>query len=510
MRLPIILLSIILLIRSTYTHDNDEEIKCAHNKFHDVPDLLDVEEEFLPGKSRVLQTITYPNLRVTVDYYNLVNGTDEFKSYVQNDLVPPVLDYFQAALAIKQPLTSTLKLSTTTKTLCSSPVPPALYTGVATDFFLIVSSTEDTENWVASAGPCMLSSTTKRPIVARMLFNMVYTKAASGDVLGHEKNMYLTMHEMIHALGFSGSNFVNFIDDYGVPLQNHIKTVVLNGTNRTVLDVEPLTSKLRTHYGCATLQGAFMENEGGVGTEGSHFERRHFVYEVMTSGVIHGRRVSEFSLAVLEGSGWYMPNYTYAEPFYFGQGQGCAFLYNDCTTSSYTSQFEEFCTGTNRQCTAAGRGGGACTSDSRSDGCKYVFPVIDNDCENPLAVDNARFPNAEVFGRGLGSKCFEGNLSSLTKSTYTSYCFKYNCVGSGLTTQLEVMLGATKAVCKVEGPLKVTGYYGNLNCPDPITFCSAAGKKYCPRNCMGRGVCVSNQCQCNTGYTGIDCALNIA
>jgi len=248
-----------------------------------------------------------------------------------------------------------------------------------------------------------------------------------------------------------------------------------------------------------------MEDDGGAGTEGSHFERRHFLYETMTSGVIHGRRISEFSFAVLEGSGWYMPNYTYAEPFFFGQGQGCNFLYQECTASTFN--FDDFCTGSSRGCTQVGRGGGVCSSDTRSEGCKYNIPNVDYDCESADAVDNSRLPTKEVFGREAGSKCFNGNLTTLKSSTPTSFCFKYNCTGSGLTTKLEVSVGTTKITCSKEGQVSVSGYNGYLNCPDPLTYCSTVGKKYCPRGCLGRGTCVDNVCKCKTGYTGVDCAL---
>jgi len=430
-------------------------------------------------------------------------GTASFKSYVQNDLMPPVIDYFQAALAVKQPLTSNLKISSSS--ICDYATPTVLKNGVATDFFVVVTSTSDEANWVASAGSCYLSSTTKRPLVARMMFNLVYTKDASNDVLLHERNMYLTMHEMMHALGFTGSSFKNVINSAGKTLTGHIKTVNLGGVARTVLDVAPLTAKLRAHYGCATLPGAFLEDDGGAGTEGSHFERRHFIYETMCSGVIHGRRISEFSLSVLEGSGWYMPNYTYAEPFFFGKGQGCNFLYQDCTAQTFN--YEEFCTGSTRGCSPVGRGGGICSSDTRSEGCKYHIPNLDYDCENPSASDNARFPTKESFGRTAGSKCFEGTLTTLSKGTDSSFCFKYNCVGTGLTTKLEVMVGTTKVTCTKEAQLKVTGYNGLLNCPDPLTFCNTVGKKYCPRGCLGRGTCVNNVCKCKTGYSGVDCAF---
>jgi hypothetical protein len=55
----------------------------------------------------------------------------------------------------------------------------------------------------------------------------------------------------------------------------------------------------------------------------------------------------------------------------------------------------------------------------------------------------------------------------------------------------------------------VSGYYGTIDCPDPLTFCQSGGQKYCPRNCMGRGKCVYNKCQCYIGFKGIDCGLRI-
>jgi len=324
-------------------------------------------------------------------------------------------------------------------------------------------------------------------------------------VITHEINTYLTIHEMFHALGFAQSSFAYFIDSSGNLKANVVKNYTIAGATRAVLDVEPLTTNLRNFYGCSTLPGAILEQDGGTGTAGSHFERRYFLYEVMTSGVIDGYRVSNFSLNVLEGSGWYMPNYTYAEPFYFGQGQGCNFINQLCSTAIYN--FDEFCSVASRGCTAAGRGGGTCASDSRSDGCYYMYPMVDYDCDNADAADNARFPTLETYGRGAGSKCFSGNLTTATRSSQTSFCFKYTCSGSGISTTVQVKVGTTAVTCKAEGTVKVTGYNGVINCPDPLTFCSTAGKLYCPRNCMGRGHCVNNQCVCNSGYTGVDCGL---
>jgi hypothetical protein len=249
-----------------------------------------------------------------------------------------------------------------------------------------------------------------------------------------------------------------------------------------------------------------MENDGGSGTALSHLERKFWVYEAMASGGIYGRRVSEFSLALLEGSGWYAPNYDYAEPYFFGKGKGCDFLNQKCSSSK--AYFDEFCTGSSRGCAPHGRSGGKCSSDSKSNGCKYVDPDTDYDCDNPDGEDNARFPSLEVYGRGAESKCFTGTLNT-RKSTggSTSFCFKYTCVGEGANAQLEVQVGSEKIVCEQEGQRSLDGYYGAIDCPDPKTFCEGIGKRYCPRNCMGRGTCENYKCKCNEGFTGVDCGL---
>jgi len=310
------------------------------------------------------------------------------------------------------------------------------------------------------------------------------------------------MHEVMHGLGFSSSLYRYFINSSGKTLTGHIKSVKVNGKTRTFIDVAPLTSKLRNHFGCSSLQGALMENGGGSSTAASHFERKVFLYEAMCSGSIGGRRISELSLALLEGSGWYSVDYDYAEPFFFGKGQGCSFV-----TGTSCTNFDEFCSGSSRGCAPHGRGGGSCRSDSISDGCKYYSPVDDYDCDNNDGEDYARLPNLQVYGRGAGSKCFAGTLNTRSSSSPSSFCFRYSCSGSGSNTELEVQVGSKTITCTQEGNKSIDGYYGYVTCPDPETFCTTVGKKFCPRNCMGRGSCVNGKCQCRSGYSGVDCAL---
>jgi len=476
-----------------------------------IPLKLSVNEASLPAalKSSSSSSATYQKIRIQPDYDNLSQGTTQLKTYIKKELLPAVIDYFQAALGLRQPLTSNLKLPSTITTVCGLKTPKTLQDGIKTDFYLLISSVSDsTSNWVASAGICYTSATSNRPLIAHMVFNVQNTKPPGGDPLLHEKNLHLTIHEMFHALGFISTSFPSFIDEKGNTRTGHIKNATLDGKVRMVLDVEPLTTKLRAHFGCSTLPGAFLENDGDSGTIGSHFEKRHFLHEVMTSGVIPGLRISQFSLAVLEGSGWYKPDYSYADPFHVGSGEGCGFLYSSCKQKTILS-FDDFCEKDEvRGCSPVGNIGGTCESDSRSDGCKYYKPIVQFSCENPAAISYARFPSKEVFSRKGESRCFSGDLTTKTADTQTTFCFKYYCTGTGTSTKLLVYIGNVSVICKAAGPLSVNGYNGKLNCPDPLNFCSTVGKSYCPQNCMGRGRCVSNTCVCKSEYKGIDCSMN--
>jgi len=226
----------------------------------------------------------------------------------------------------------------------------------------------------------------------------------------------------------------------------------------------------------------------------------------MTSGLLFQQRVSEFGLAMLEGSGWYLPDYDYAEPYFFGQGEGCGFLFDTCSNSNFN--YDEFCKTNTRGCTFQGRGGGACTSDTRSAGCKYHTATENFDCENPDAAQYAAVPELQVFGRSSGSRCFDGNLASAGSNPSTSsYCFNYKCQGNGANTVLSISVGKWQVSCTEAGPVTIKGYNGSIQCPDPVSYCNTAGVQFCPRNCMGRGNCVSNQCECYRGFTGIDCGI---
>jgi hypothetical protein len=503
------LLLFALLFISSRSHFHDDST-CGHDNEDHNPGFLNIEEDtsaFNEG-GRVLASS--PHIRI-YPYFNFIkeSAPSSYAAYVENELVPPIIDYFEAALRVVSPVVGNLKLGSSVSTICEHSTPSILKgTGVPADMFVYFDSEAHSGSQIARSKYCYLASGTKRPLVARTVVNRNQMVHPKGDIIRHEMNMLVMMHEMIHNFGFSTYNFKYFLDSNGNTRKGHVKSVSIAGSTHTVLDVPPLTTRLRNFYGCSSLQGAVLENSGGDATASSHFERKLFVYEAMSSGSILGRRISEFSLALLEGSGWYIPDYNYADPFFFGKGQGCGFVNGKCSSTS--SQFDEYCTGSARGCAPHGRAGGYCKSDSISDNCRYYSPNADYDCENDDAADNARLADLQVFGRGVGSRCFTGDLNTRQSSSgRTTFCFKYTCVGSGSDTQVEVQVGKNKLTCTQPGKKTIDGYYGSIDCPDPQAFCETVGKKYCPRNCMGRGSCSNGKCKCNEGFTGSDCALKV-
>lgn len=62
----------------------------------------------------------------------------------------------------------------------------------------------------------------------------------------------------------------------------------------------------RLHFGCDSIKGVELENDGGVGTMGSHWERTIVYNEMMTGSDMKIKTtLSVLTLAALEDTSWY-------------------------------------------------------------------------------------------------------------------------------------------------------------------------------------------------------------
>ena len=112
-------------------------------------------------------------------------------------------------------------------------------------------------------------------------------------------------HEITHALGFNPSLFVIYQDEN---LNTRgISNVVTNPAYQTKYEV--ITPKVvemaKLHFDCDSLRGLELEESGGQGSVGSHWEQTSMGNDLMTARVSPHMMLSNITLGLLEDSGWY-------------------------------------------------------------------------------------------------------------------------------------------------------------------------------------------------------------
>jgi len=435
------------LFSSLYAH------KCVHNE-------MDVTLKVTGNHQHKLFTnlplrSNYRNLRMAFDFTNIESASEYVQIYIRDLLMPPVQSFFEAALKIVPTLpASNLYVGQDT---CGSfvTIPPKAWTvGYDSDIVIFVSAVyEPSAEYLARSVPCAINRLTNRPSVGAIIFNTAYIKLDMKDTT-IESDLSTTLHEITHVLGFSKALYPRYIDPKTLqPLTGHIFNKTVNGIPTMVLNVPPLTQRLRAHFNCSTLEGAYLENEGGPGSFGAHFERRVFYNEFMTASDIKDARVSEFTLALFEGTGWYQADYSLAEPMTYGKNKGCEFLDTKCVNpDTKETSFKEFCSPfASRGVTWTRRGFGVCGAftphtnpslhsefdywgnktkviDSFSDNCPQIQFLSSFDCEDSSLGVNALLDTYESYG--IGSKAFMGTLSldDSALSEPLGFCFKPKCL----------------------------------------------------------------------------------
>uniref|UniRef100_A0A4W5KWU3 Leishmanolysin-like peptidase n=1 Tax=Hucho hucho TaxID=62062 RepID=A0A4W5KWU3_9TELE len=218
--------------------------------------------------------------------------------------------------------------------LCGSAGPPDGKGVEGADFVLYVSgvTTErcGQENIVAYAAYCQLESELDRPIAgyANLCPNMISTQPQE-----FEGMLSTVKHEIIHALGFSAGLFAFYHDDDGKPLTPRFASglpafneslglyqwsdAVIRKLTRLwdirggvmvrhevhLLVTPRVVEEARRHFGCPILEGMELENQGGMGTELNHWEKRLLENEAMTGSHTQNRVFSRLTLAIMEDTG---------------------------------------------------------------------------------------------------------------------------------------------------------------------------------------------------------------
>ena len=173
-----------------------------------------------------------------------------------------------------------------------------------------------------------------------------------------------------------------------------------------------------------------FENAGGSGSAGSHWETSAIQDEYMNAAISQTQaHFSKFTTALLRDTGYYAEiNAAMEERTFFGEGEGCNFLYGKCDLNK-----REFCMPNKpRGCDYYGHGTSQCGSNSFTDpGCTIYKPFSNSLCVDTKSTFNAP-DQREIYGTEFGpsSKCFLGNIllngyAPKKADDYDGGCYKY-------------------------------------------------------------------------------------
>lgn len=236
---------------------------------------------------------------------------------------------------------------------------------------------------------------------------------------------------------------------------------------------------------------------------------------------------SALTVALMEDSGWYKPNYNLAKNSIFGLGAGCAFVTGDCLIDGLVPSYSKgfFCNYVLKRgaqdtlqgtptCDASHYFISECDlidqADARNGGkdIPEVYQYFDNpkigpyrlieadycptaslrseDCRNPRS---SQFPG-EIFGPT--SKCFNMRAPSIFgNGDNFAACFPTYC--NPEEQAVEITIGNKNVLCEYDGQVHPfpTGLASSasgdvIECPKFAVICPHL---VCPQNCSGRGIC---------------------
>uniref|UniRef100_A0A7N5JR89 Leishmanolysin-like peptidase n=1 Tax=Ailuropoda melanoleuca TaxID=9646 RepID=A0A7N5JR89_AILME len=348
-----------------------------------------------------------------------------------------------------------------------------------TDFLLYVwvAHTSKCPSVIAYAACCQLDSE-DRPLAGTIVYCAQHLTSRS---LSHSDIVMVTLHELLHALGFSGQLFKKWRDCPSGPSVGENCSTRQQVTRRDkwgqlLLTTPTVSHSLAKHLGVPGASPGVPLEEGPLS---SHWEARLLQGSIMTATFDGARRtrLDPITLAALEDSGWYRVNHSAAEELLWGHGSGLEFgLATTCGAGS--SDF--FCTGSGLGCHYLHLDKGSCSSDPLLEGCRMYKPLANrSECwkkENglPAGAENA---HGEIYHSQ--SRCFLANLTSqLLREDKTGHpseiprpkeaelsgrCYLHQCTDRGAyKVQAE---GAPWAPCLPGKAIQIPGYSGLLLCP---------------------------------------------
>lgn len=400
--------------------------------------------------------------------------------------------------------------------------------GEATDMYLYVTAVNDNgcdDQYLAYAVPCAFDrkygqAGTNRPLIGNA---NICPGTLSNKTISFDRQVGVIAHEILHAMGFQEDMFEQYIDSSGNPLgrDNVVGSVLNNGKSQSAIITPTVVKVARQYYGCSSLGGVPLEDEGGDGTAGSHWEWRVLQGDVMASVLPQdgsSPQMTDFTLALLNDTGWYEPIWEDAGWIEWGRGWGCDFVQLSCY--DFMTKYPEqkfFCDSRPNEynlCSHLGNAPGTCAPSSVANGCSTIvaFSSIAG-CIIEGAVDSNNLP---FWKYGLDSRCYASknpiakqNTGYITTwgrdSASDAYCLLSQCQGSKLQVSLEGKWVDCPTGSTVDLASNTVNYKkgGFGPCPNNAEYCSTLS---CDGGCSGNGQCRNGTCYCNIAFIGANCS----
>ena len=349
----------------------------------------------------------------------------------------------------------------------------------------------------AAATACVAISETMQPKMGVIMINPNLDFSYTNSERFLEM---LFLHEMSHVLIFHQAFFFSL---------NLMTQEIKNDETVYYIKSPTVLEKAKLHFGCNSITGIPLENYGGAGSAGSHWESRYLLGDYMIATDYPEIVISDISLAVFEDSGFYKVNYYSGGLFKFGKNKGCDFFNKKCIEKE-KAIFDEFCDVKDRpKCSSSRTIKSSCFlydyelpkkyqyfSDSNKGG---FIPA--NYCPVALELSNPNdyFPNhcqfgisllAKEYGEKIGenSFCFISSLlpdNSKKDNSPVSICYEVEC--DTKNKNIIVKIGSKRVICPSNGGSQTPdGFKGSIECPKYNDICSFNDNIMCNEmfNCL--------------------------
>ena len=271
------------------------------------------------------------NMRIHADVSRLeglssVSGGPALYDGFVNVIIPSMLKHLEESIQVKSELKMTIKAQG-----CEAIKDIGVYLNqeIEADLVIFFVYSNKNDGTVASALDCHVDPLNKRPIAGVVDINV----ATMDNVTQPYRNAHIAtiIHEVYHILGFTSDYYDKFIDANGAIIaKSNVVKAVTSGKFSKMIVTPKVLAWAKTYYGCNTMDGVPLENNGDSGTAESHWEKFIAASEVMGPVDFNEVTMSGLTMSFLEDTGFYKLKWSMEENWEFGKGAGCTFISGDC------------------------------------------------------------------------------------------------------------------------------------------------------------------------------------